>query len=126
MPLKKYKIPTSGFGAGELVGRNAFLIFAAMFLARTHTGLLGIGIHAGTPYYDCSATFVERMRVLVEEHTESGLSLAAPFVGWSKGQIFDYFMSNKLPIESTYSCEAGTVPPCGVCGSCGDRRELGC
>ena len=127
IPVKKFKFPSSTkLGAGELTGRNAFLIWASIFVARAHTGLVGIGIHSGTPYYDCSATFLERMRVLVEEHTEGGLTLVAPFVDWSKGQIFDYFIASKLRVDQTYSCEAGTNPPCGICASCGDRRALGC
>jgi 7-cyano-7-deazaguanine synthase len=45
------------FGAGELLGRNAFLIFTALLLSGGRSGLLGLGLHAGTPYYDCSEAF---------------------------------------------------------------------
>jgi 7-cyano-7-deazaguanine synthase len=31
-----------------------------------------------------------------------------------------------LPVQLTYSCELGSVPPCGLCLSCADRRALGC
>lgn len=114
------------FGAGELLGRNAFLIFAAMLLGGTHRGLLAIGVHSGTPYFDCSLGFIDRMKSLVEEHTAGRLTVAAPFLSWSKGQVYDYALSAGLPIDVTYSCEAGTTPPCGECASCRDRRELGC
>ena len=114
------------FGAGELVGRNVFLISSAMFLAGVQDGLLVIGIHAGTPYYDCSFGFVERMKQITEEHTSGRLTISAPFLDWDKRQIYRYFSETGLPVEATYSCELGAVPPCGVCASCQDRRKLGC
>ena len=116
----------SGYGAGELVGRNAFLVTTAIFLGRVDRGLLAIGVHSGTPYYDCSAGFVARMKQLAEEHTDGRLTVSAPFVDWNKAQIHDYCVRAKIPIKSTYSCESGTIPPCGSCASCRDRKELGC
>ncbi|MCB1972503.1 MAG: 7-cyano-7-deazaguanine synthase [Geminicoccaceae bacterium] len=116
----------SCFGAGELVGRNAFLLMTAIFLGRAHDGLLAIGIHAGTPYYDCSAGFIDRLKVLTEEHTEGRLTVTAPFLQWTKGQIYEYVIKSGLPVDATYSCESGTIPPCGSCASCHDRRVLGC
>ena len=115
-----------GFGTGELVGRNAFLLTAAIFLGRVRHGLLAIGIHAGTPYYDCSPGFFDRLRILAEEHTNGRLTLVAPFLNWTKGQIYEYVLRSGLPVDATYSCESGTIPPCGSCASCCDRRALGC
>lgn len=115
-----------GFGAGELIGRNAFLITSAIFLGRVSTGLLAIGVHAGTPYFDCSPSFVDRMKTLAEEHTDGRLTVTAPFLQWNKGQIYEYVVQNGLPVADTYSCESGTVPPCGSCASCRDRRVLRC
>jgi 7-cyano-7-deazaguanine synthase len=114
------------FGSGELIGRNAFLLMAAIFLGRVHRGLLGIGVHAGTPYYDCSPAFIVRMSQLAQEHTSGELLVVAPFARWRKDQIYDYFQNAGLPIAATYSCESGTIPPCGSCASCRDRRALGC
>ena len=68
------------FGAGELQGRNAFLIFSALLLGGCQNGLLALGIHAGTPYFDCSPAFSERIDPLVQECTNGRVSLIAPFV----------------------------------------------
>jgi 7-cyano-7-deazaguanine synthase len=114
------------FGPGELFGRNAFLIHAAVFLAGAHRGLLAIGVHADTPYYDCSPAFVSAMKTLLEEQSGGALSLVAPFLAWHKPQILTYFRDAGLPLEATYSCESGTIPPCGSCASCRDREALGC
>lgn len=113
-------------GVGELLGRNAFLVFAAMLLGDAQRGLLAIGIHSGTPYFDCSFGFVDRMKSLVEEYTAGRLTLTVPFVSWNKGQVHDYALAAGLRLEDTYSCEAGITPPCGQCASCLDRRALGC
>lgn len=116
----------SGYGAGELLGRNAFLILTAIFIGQAHRGLLAIGIHAGTPYYDCSPAFIDRMKQLAEEHTGGQLTVSAPFLHWTKPQIYRYFLDAGLPLSATYSCESGTIPPCGSCASCRDRGALGC
>jgi 7-cyano-7-deazaguanine synthase len=114
------------FGAGELVGRNSFLIMSAMFLASAHSGLLALGIHDGTPYYDCSPQFLARMKQVAQEHTNGRLDVVAPLLNWRKSEVYAYFMQSGLPLEATYSCESGTIPPCGTCASCHDRRALGC
>uniref|UniRef100_UPI003CDF86A5 Cap9 n=1 Tax=Hyphomicrobiales TaxID=356 RepID=UPI003CDF86A5 len=114
------------FGSGELVGRNAFLVMSGIFLGGAHSGLIAIGIHAGTPYYDCSPPFLSRMKQVAQEHTSGRLDVVAPLLDWHKPDIYSYFQRSGLPIEATYSCESGTIPPCGSCASCRDRRALGC
>jgi 7-cyano-7-deazaguanine synthase len=114
------------FGTGELVGRNTFLIFAAILLGCCHDGLLAIGVHAGTPYYDCSPAFIDRIGVLVEECTNGRVSVVAPFVHWAKDDVYSYFSTLSVPLSQTYSCEAGSTPPCGQCASCKDRVRFEC
>lgn len=125
--IQKIKVDSSKkYGSGELPGRNAFLIFTALFFRGGRSGLIGLGLHAGTPYYDCSEEFVLNIGKLVAEHTDGKVSVVAPFINWTKRDVYDYFLLSKIPIESTYSCEAGTLPICGSCASCGDRKALGC
>lgn len=114
------------FGAGELLGRNAFLVFAALLATSGRTNAIALGLHAGTPYYDCSPAFLELINRAVAEHTDGQVKVLAPFINWSKRDIYDYFLQAGLPIEATYSCELGTVPCCGTCASCLDRKALGC
>lgn len=114
------------FGSGELVGRNAFLVFAAMFATRARTSRIALGIHGGTPYYDCSPAFVEVINRAVAEHTDNAVRVVAPFIEWTKQDVYNYFIRTELPIELTYSCESGGAPPCGRCASCLDRKALQC
>jgi len=114
------------FGTGEIKGRNAFLVLSALCLCRTKKGLIALGIHSGTRYYDCSPAFCSLIDRVVAEYTDGLVRVVAPFIGWSKGDVVDYFRKAGLPFESTYSCEGGTIPPCGRCLSCQDRKIIGC
>lgn len=114
------------FGAGELVGRNAFLIFSAMFATRARSSQIALGLHAGTAYYDCSPAFIETINRAVVEHTDNTVRVVAPFIEWTKRDVYDYFVQAGLPIELTYSCESGGTPTCGRCASCQDRKALQC
>lgn len=117
------KTPTS-FGPGELVGRNAFFIFAALLATGGVHGLISLGLHSGTPYYDCSTDFVREMNQLLAHHTDGKTAVFAPFLDWTKKDVYDYFLQSTVPLELTYSCEAGTMPVCGKCASCRDRGSL--
>ena len=111
-------------GSGEIRGRNAFLIFAALMGANLQSGIISLGIHAGTPYYDCSTVFVDQVRDLVYAYSSGKIALHCPFLNRDKGFIYSYATEARIPIHLTYSCEVGTVPPCGCCLSCLDRNAL--
>ena len=127
IPLKMCQVNASThLTDGEIQGRNSFLIFTALALAEQTHGVIAIGIHSGTNYYDCSAAYIKKITTLVAESTNGKVSLLAPFVDWTKQDIFKYCQQHKLPINLTYSCERGTSPPCGTCLSCEDRKGLEC
>lgn len=115
------------FGSGEIRGRNAFLVFASMLDGDpAPTQVIALGIHAGTAYYDCSPAFLQSIGRLVAEYTDGRTRVIAPFIKWTKNDIFTYSLREQLPIALSYSCEAGETPPCGLCLSCRDRRALSC
>ena len=111
-------------GAGHILGRNAFLLFAALLEFPWNTGLLGIGIHAGTPYFDCSNAFTEQIQCIFDGYANGRIRISAPFLAWEKPRIWDYCLSAKIPISKTYSCELGSQEPCGKCASCKDMEVL--
>ncbi len=108
--------------AGLITGRNAFLIFAALLESRR--SLLATGIHAGTPYWDCKPVFVAAVQSVCDGYTDGRVRLIAPFIEWSKRQIWEFCISWKVPVDLTYSCEAGAPEPCGRCESCRDMEAL--
>jgi 7-cyano-7-deazaguanine synthase len=109
---------------GEIPGRNAFLVCAGVLASSGRALTLAIAIHKGTPYFDCSLPFLHSIRSLAAECTDGRVQVVAPFVDWTKCQIFDYCITNAVPIHLTYSCERGELPECGKCLSCGDRARL--
>lgn len=125
IPLKETKFQcTNQFGEGEITGRNAFLIFAALVAISPARGVLSLGIHSGTEYYDCSTEFLSQIGDIVESYTGGAISLFCPFASKDKSFIYKYAEQTDVPIELTYSCEQGGIAPCGQCLSCGDRDAL--
>ncbi len=114
------------FTRGEIFGRNSFLISAAVLAMQQRRGLVAMGIHAGTPYFDCSEIFSASMTRQLSEESDGQLTFSAPFIGWSKAQVFSYFESTRIPLQLTFSCEASSAKPCGRCASCKDRSALKC
>jgi 7-cyano-7-deazaguanine synthase len=115
-----FRIPPEG----EIMGRNLFLLSAALMHLQRPTGLIATGIHAHTPYYDCSVAFVGDAQRLLDGYTGGRLRLVTPFLTWSKADIWRYCITSGMPVNATYSCERGTAPPCGQCRSCLDRERL--
>ncbi len=116
--------PPRTFSKGEIRGRNAFLILTALLYCPTETRIIASGIHSGTPYYDCSESFLESMNDILDGYSNGGIRCEAPFLHWEKSAIWEYCLLKNVPVHITYSCEAGTEPPCGQCLSCLDKRAL--
>jgi 7-cyano-7-deazaguanine synthase len=112
------------FGAGEIKGRNTFLIFAALVGANKFPSAIALGLHSGTPYIDSSPFFLESVSRLASEYTDGSTVVLAPFINWSKAEVYQYARENGVPVDITYSCEV--APACGRCNSCLDRQALGC
>ncbi len=112
------------FSEGEIMGRNASLLMLALMYKPIEYGIIAIGIHSGTPYYDCSEAFLNEVGRLSENYSGGKIKFEAPFVKWDKRMILKYCRENDVPLNLTYSCEAGTNPPCGKCSSCRDRKAL--
>lgn len=51
------------------------------------------------------------------------LKIAAPFVDWTKKDVVKEGLRLKVPYELTWSCYEGKDKPCGVCGTCIDRKK---
>ena len=110
--------------AGCIPGRNTFLLSIALMNFKLKSGLVAIGIHSGTDYWDCSKEFIEMMQTCFDRYTDGCISIDAPFLNWKKHEIWKYSIENKAPLEFTYSCELGRKQPCGKCLSCKDLEAL--
>jgi len=112
------------WGTGCIPGRNAFLLFTGMMNFEHPSGIIAIGVHAGTHYWDCSPEFVAVMQTCFDQYTDGRIQIDAPFLHMDKRQIWNYCVGAGVPLEATYSCEAGTDDPCGQCDSCKDVERL--
>jgi 7-cyano-7-deazaguanine synthase len=111
------------FNSGEIFGRNSFLIFSAsMFFPEFNS--ISIGLHANTPYYDSSPSFMNSISEIVEKSSMANKTVLSPFLNWSKGDIWAYIKKYQLPLDLTYSCEEGGLTVCGKCLSCIDRGKI--
>jgi 7-cyano-7-deazaguanine synthase len=109
---------------GLILGRNAFLLSTALMALPAQTGLVAIGIHAGTRYYDCSPAFVKVMQRAFDGYADGAVHVAAPFLKWVKQDIWAFCQSEAVPVDLTYSCERGGKRRCGRCMSCRDMEGL--
>lgn len=112
------------FSVGEIPGRNAFLVFAAVLVSGMRPGIIATGIHEGPPYYDCTEGFLKSTQAVVDGYAAGRIKVAAPFLKWGKQVIWEFCKTFRVPVESTYSCEKGGVRACGKCLSCKDREAL--
>jgi 7-cyano-7-deazaguanine synthase len=81
---------------------------------------VAIGVHAGMPYADCSAQWLDAWRTLLDVQHSGTVALLAPLVALHKPQVLA-LARGAVPFGLTHSCETGLIP-CGRCLSCQDRQ----
>lgn len=108
---------------GEVLGRNAFFVHAALMTLAEASGLIALGIHAGTGYRDCSPAFARLMSQSLEFHADGAVGLVVPLLNFSKLEVFELAVASGVPLDMTYSCEVANEP-CGSCLSCADREAF--
>jgi len=108
----------------EFLGRNSLLLFTALLELDAQAAIVVLGVHSGTPYYDCSSSFLSSVQVIVDGQCSGRVRVAAPFLDWTKKQIWHYCVEHQVPLELTYSCERGVDRPCGVCLTCRDLEAI--
>lgn len=112
------------FKAGNIRGRNLALLSAALMHSNFKSGVIAIGIHAGTDYVDCGEEFLRNVNKIFTQYTGGQVIAGAPFIKMSKIEIFQYCQLKRIPLNLTYSCENGVYPRCGKCKSCKELKKL--
>ena len=123
VPWRVIRYNGANFDAGEIRGRNAFLLHLALLEFPSNSGVVALGIHAGTGYTDCSPEFMEVMQRSYELHSKGAIVATAPFLHWTKQDVYQLASRLNVPLALTHSCEADSYP-CQQCRSCLDRRSL--
>lgn len=108
----------------ELICRNALFVLVAASMLPENIGMIAIGIHSGCDYYDSTGNFIDDCQCLLDGYFHGTVNIDAPFINFTKEEIYDYCIDKSVPIHLTYSCETMNNTPCGSCPSCIDRRLL--
>ena len=109
----------------EYIGRNAlFVLIALSSNLSENYNRIAIGINASSWYYDCSNNFINDIQSIFDGYYAGTKASEAPFLDLTKYDIIHFCLSNKIPIDLTYSCLVQNSPPCGKCGGCKDRRLI--
>jgi 7-cyano-7-deazaguanine synthase len=103
IPLQQISIKDVSFAEGYIAARNAVLLCLALMLSRGKWNLIALGIHADTPYSDCSPEFVRLMQDVFNIYEHGRTRVTAPFLTWTKSEIFDYARTQGVPLHLTYS-----------------------
>lgn len=125
--IRLKKICFKGLGDwkdGYIQGRNGFLLYTGLLTFSFPAGVISLGIHSSTTYPDCSEYFVNQMQATFDIYTAGRIQIDAPFVKWTKQEIWKYCQDEKVPLQFAYSCEFGLNQPCGKCISCLDLEAL--
>ena len=108
--------------------RNGLFLSCAASIAlakgcRLHLLRSASGRRGGKRVPDCSESFYKSMDAAVFEGSGHALHIEAPFIRMNKAQVVAEGLRLKVPYEYTWSCYEGKEKPCGVCGTCIDRRK---
>lgn len=86
---------------------------------------IAIGIHHGDHaiYPDCRPEFHKAMDTAIYLGTDRNVSILAPFLNKTKGQIVKFGLQGNVPYHLTRTCYKNQAVSCGKCGSCYERLE---
>ena len=108
-----------------LEGRNVILLSkAAVYMARTRSPHVLIGLLAANPFPDSSRRFFDAMEVALSAGLAFDISIDAPFSAMTKADVIRLGQTLSVPFELTLSCmQPLDGEHCGRCSKCRERRD---
>lgn len=107
-----------------LPGRNLlFLLAGCAYAYKTRSNAVAIGLLSEESHLfpDQTSEFVKSTEALINLAMGCDVRIVAPLMNFTKRDVLA--VAKKKGIEGTYSCHAGTIPPCGVCVSCQEVKK---
>jgi len=107
-------------------GRNiVFLALAGGICDSEHIDHIYIGVNSVdySGYPDCRPHFINAMHNALNEGLRRKITIFAPLIHKTKGQIIEAGIKLNAPQHLTWSCYAGQERPCGICPSCKVRAN---
>ncbi len=105
-----------------LPGRNLlFLLAGCAYAYETNSNAVAIGLlsEATHIFPDQTSEFVKNTEALIRLAMGYQIKIVTPLMNFTKRDVLR--LAKEKGIDQTYSCHAGTNPPCGVCVSCQER-----
>jgi 7-cyano-7-deazaguanine synthase len=102
-----------------LPGRNLlFLLAGAVYAYQSLSNAVAIGLLSEETHLfpDQTSEFVKRAQETINFAIGSDVRIVAPLINLTKRDVLE--LARQKGIVGTYSCHAGTFPPCGRCVSC--------
>ena len=97
---------------------------AAVYMARTRSPRVLIGLLAGNPFPDSSRGFFDAMENALSAGLAFGISIDAPFSTMTKADVIRLGQTLGVPFELTLSCmQPVRGEHCGRCSKCRERRD---
>ena len=108
-----------------LEGRNVILLSkTAVYMARTRSPRVLIGLLAGNPFPDSSREFFDAMENALSAGLAFDISIDAPFSAMTKADVILLGQTLGVPFELTLSCmQPVSGQHCGQCSKCRERRD---
>ena len=103
IPLRHLTVSDCSVPEGYVAARNTLLLSLALMDFGHECGIIALGIHAGTPYVDCSPDFERAMQQVYDLYTDGRVRIDAPFLNWTKSEIWDYAQMKLVPLHLTHS-----------------------
>ena len=90
-PLRSIRCAGALRKSGGLIhGRNAFLLYLALMEFPSNHGIIAVGAHSGTAYYDCSPSFFASTQSVFDMYVNGAIRIGAPFLHWIKPDILSF------------------------------------
>ncbi len=106
--------------------RNGIMLSIAVGIAESR-GYKGVFIanHAGDHaiYPDCRGDFIEYIDKASQCGTYNEVKILSPYLLKTKKEIAQIGKKINVPYELSWSCYKGEESPCGLCGTCVERKE---
>jgi 7-cyano-7-deazaguanine synthase len=105
--------------------RNMIMLSVAIgWAVSSKFDAVAYGAHAGDHeiYPDCRPEFASAMDTAALLCDWRKIKLIRPFIDETKEDIVQIGIGLDVPFEKTWTCYKGEKLPCGVCGSCQERR----
>jgi 7-cyano-7-deazaguanine synthase len=108
-----------------LPGRNMlFLLCAAAVAHEVEAEAIAMGLlnERLSLFPDQRRTFLESAKSVVQETLGRPVDILTPLMSFGKPEVLA--IARERSIDGTYSCHAGTLPPCGKCIACREYAGL--